>query len=96
MKTVIIILLTWCPNVYNWHLCNDKGKFHTYVGANWMCDQGTVDIALARTVWMVPAETFPSCLTGPIVGPMSDDCSVWDFNGDGQVDMRDIAGHWSG
>ena len=94
MKTTIIILLTWCPHVYNWYLCNDQGKFHTYVAAAWACDQGAPLVNHARTVWMVPAETFKDCLTGPIVGAMSVNCSVWDFNSDGQVDMRDVAEHW--
>lgn len=94
MKTTIIILLIWWPQTYNWHLCSTGERFHTYVGASWLCDQGVVKLTGSHTVWMVPVETFTSCLTGPIAGPVSKACSVWDVNDDGQVDLRDVAEHW--
>lgn len=96
MKTVILIILTWCPHMYDWHLCKTGPKYNTYVGASWLCDHGSVKLTGSHTVRMVPVETFPACLTGPIVGPMSPVCSVWDVNGDGQVDLHDVAEHWSG
>ena len=96
MKTVIIIIMTWCPHVYDWHLCGIQGRYRIYVADARVCDEAEHQPRNAPVIWMVPVETFPACLTGPIVGPMYEACSVWDANSDGQVDLRDVAEHWSG
>lgn len=89
MKTIIMIMMLWTNQYYNWEYCYSNGDYNFYVGARWECPDGKIKNPLMVRIF--PKVELRECLSGPGV-TVSDIClRLWDRDVDGDVDLRDVS-----
>ncbi len=90
MIVVLLILLQWSPQPYNWHKCGSDGVYDFYVGAEFLCVDGQIHLTGSHAVRILPRMGLKQCLGGP-GSPTSEDCMRYDYDADRSVTLRDVA-----
>lgn len=86
MRWILLILAF----SYNWDLCYSEFPYDFYVQAEWQCIDGVVDASQGEThVKVIPMRRIHECLAGPDVVVDFICLALWDWDVDGDVDLRD-------
>lgn len=86
---ILCMLSVWNPTPYNWVLCYSDGPYDFYVGAEWLCRDDAIHLTGNHSIRMLPRFGMKDCLGGPDTSA-SDDCLMYDYDGDGSVTLRDV------